>query len=92
MSCTGKKTPNPSDPGRGRLAGSVAAPPVGAGPDEAVALAVLVVEEVGEDRGGEARVVELEAQIVATFVRALGPGGADLGTADEDAVAGSVLG
>jgi len=43
-----------------------------------VALALFVVEQVGEDRGGEARIVELEAQIVAALVGALGPGGADL--------------
>src|SRR3546814_18693809 len=41
----------------------VAAPPVGAGPDQREGIAVLVVEEVGVDRRGEARVVELEAQI-----------------------------
>jgi hypothetical protein len=44
-----------------------------------VALGVLGFDEVGVDRGGETRVVELEAQIVAAFVGALGPGGADLG-------------
>src|SRR3546814_19698237 len=62
----------------------VAAPPVGAGPDQREGIAVLVVEEVGVDRSGEARVVELEAQIVATLVGALGPGGADLGAADQN--------
>ena len=62
-----------------------------AGPDETVALAVLVVEEVGVDRGGEARIVELEAQIVAALIGLLGPGGADLCAAHEDAVAGGVL-
>ena len=55
-----------------------AAAAVRAGPDEAVALAVLVGEEVGEDRRVEARIVELEAQIVAALVGALRPGGADL--------------
>ena len=73
---------------RRRLVGAAA---VGAGPDQAVALAVLVVEEVGVDRGGEARIVELEAQVIAALVGALGPGGADLDAADEDAVAGGVL-
>lgn len=56
---------------------SVAAAAVGVGPDEGVALAVLVVDEVGVDRGGEARIV--------------GPGGADHDTADEDPMAGGVL-
>lgn len=63
----------------------------GAGPDQAVALAVVVVEEVGEDRGGEAGIVELEPEIIAAFAGALGPGGTDFGATDEDAVAGSVL-
>ena len=36
---------------------SVAAAGVGTGPDEAGALAVFVIEEVGVDRGGEARIV-----------------------------------
>ena len=44
----------------------------GAGPDEAVALAFLVDEEVGVDRSGEARIVQLEPEIVATLGGALG--------------------
>lgn len=67
----------PGPAGRGIVGRSVAPAAVGAGPDQAVALAFLVVEEVGEDRGGEARIVELEAQVVAALVGALGPGGAD---------------
>lgn len=59
-------------------------------PDEAVAVTVLVVKEVSEDRGVEARVIELEAEIVATLVGALGPCGADFGSTDENPVAGSV--
>ena len=62
--------------------------------DKAVALFAFddgVVEEVGVDRSGETRIVELEAQIVAALIRALGPGGADLDSADEDAVAGCVV-
>ena len=48
--------------GRGFALGLLAvAAAVRAGPDEAEAFAFLVVEEVGVDRGGEARVVELEA-------------------------------
>src|SRR3546814_5857213 len=64
---------------------------VRAGPDEAEAFAFLVVEEVGVDRGVEAGIIELQAQIGAPLVGGLGPGGADLGAADEDAVAGGVL-
>src|SRR3546814_10620632 len=77
--------------GRGVAGGSVAVAAAGARPDEAEAFAFLVVEEVGVDRSVEARVVQLEAEIIAALVGALGPGGADLGAADEDAVAGSVL-
>ena len=75
--CTAKAPPGPA--GRGIVGTSVAvAATVGAGPDQAVALAVLVIEEVGEDRGVEARIVELEAQIVAPLVGAPGPGRSDL--------------
>jgi hypothetical protein len=86
-----KAMPRPEQPDGALEAGSVAPTAVGAGPDQAVALALLVVEEVGEDRGGEARIVELEAQIIAALVGALGPGGADFDPADIDAVAGAVL-
>lgn len=51
----------------------------------------LVVEELGVDGLGEARVVELEAEVVAPFVRALLSGGSDLGAADEDAMGWGVL-
>lgn len=82
-------------PGRtraGRLAGSaVVAATVRAGPDKREALAAFVVEEVGVDGSGEARIVELEAEIVAALVRALGPGRADLRLAGEHAVRGGVL-
>lgn len=81
----------PGPTGRGIVGVSVAAPTVGARPDQAVAIALLVVEEIGEDRSGEARIVQLEAEIVAALVGALGPGGADLNPADIDAVAGAVL-
>src|SRR3546814_13971830 len=60
-------------------------------PDEVEALAVFVIEEVGVDRGGEARIVKLEAQIVAALVRLLGPGGADLGPANHHPVRGGVV-
>ena len=40
-----------------------------AGPNEAVALAAFVVEEVGVDRRGEAWVVELEAEIGAAWAK-----------------------
>ena len=70
---------------------SVSAAGVGAGPDEARALTVFVIEEVGVDRGGKARIVQLQAQVLAALVRFLRPGGADLGAADQNPVGGRVL-
>jgi len=40
-------------------------------PDQGEALAVLVVEQVGEDRVREARVVQLEREVVAALAGAL---------------------
>ncbi len=51
----------------------------GTAPDQAVGIAVLVGEEVGVDGTGEARIVQLEAQVVAALVGGLAPGGADFG-------------
>jgi hypothetical protein len=53
-------------------------------PDQVVGLAVLGIEQVGVDGGVEARIVELDREVVAALVGALGPGGPDLGAADED--------
>jgi hypothetical protein len=50
------------------MADSVAVGLAAAGPDEGEALAVLVVEEVGVDRGDEARVVQLDREVVAALV------------------------
>jgi hypothetical protein len=50
------------------LAGSVAVGLAAARPDEGGALAVLVVEEVGVDRRDEARVVQLDREVVAALV------------------------
>ena len=61
------------------IGGSVAAAPVGAGPDQREGVAVFIVEEIGVDRSVEARIVELEPEVVAAFAGALGPGGTDLG-------------
>ena len=48
-------------------------------PQQGIAFATLVVEQVGVDRGVEGGIVELEREVVATFLGALRPGGADLG-------------
>ncbi|KXV73648.1 hypothetical protein AD953_15470 [Acetobacter malorum] len=47
-------------------------------PDQVVALAVLAIDEIGENRGIEARIVELETQIIAALVGAPGPSRPDL--------------
>ena len=57
---------------------SVAVGLAATGPDEREALAAYLVEEVGVDRGGEARIVQLDRDVVAAFGRALGPSGANL--------------
>src|SRR3984957_19859508 len=77
--------------GRSSGIGLVAVLAAGARPDECVAVAVLVVEEVGIDRRVEARVVQLDREIVAALVGALRPGGPDLGAADIDPMAGGVV-
>ena len=49
------------------------------------------LDEVGVDRSGEARIVELDREVVAAFVGALRPGGPDLGAADKDPMAGGIV-
>src|SRR5271165_1979029 len=71
--------------------GSVSVLPAGAGPNEGVTVAVFVVEEVGVDRRIEARIVQLDREVVAALVGALRPGGPDLGAADIDPMAGGVV-
>src|SRR5712692_2501232 len=70
---------------------SVAVGPAAARPDQAEGLAALVIEEVGVDRRGEARIVELDREVIAALVGALRPGGADLRSADEDPVAWCIV-
>ena len=55
------------------LGRSIAAAGVGAGPDEGVALAVFVIEEVGVDRGGKARIVQLQARVFVASMATLSP-------------------
>src|SRR6266481_9520943 len=77
--------------GRCRRYRSVAVRPAAARPDQAEGLAAFVIEEVGVDRRGEARIVELDREVIAALAGALRPGGADLGAADEDPVAWRVV-
>src|SRR5512146_3354907 len=60
-------------------------------PDQRVAFAVLIVEQVRIDRRVEGGVIELEREVVAALFGALRPRRSDLGPADIDAMAGSVL-
>src|SRR5579883_2094889 len=70
---------------------SVAVGPAAARPDQAEGLAAFVIEEVGVDRRGEARIVELDREVIAALAGALRPCGADLCAADKDPVAWCVL-
>ena len=46
-----------------------------AGPDKGVALAAFIVEEVGVDRRAEARIIQLDRDIIPPFGGAFGPSG-----------------
>src|SRR6267154_4073471 len=70
---------------------SIAVGPAAARPDQAEGLAAFVIEEIGSDRRGEARIVELDREVIAALAGALRPGGADLGAADKDPVAWRVV-
>ena len=86
----GARNPRPGDrAGRWGKSGSVAVGLAAAGPDEGVAVAVLVVEEVRVDRRVEARIVQLDREIVTALVGALRPSGPDLGAADVDSWLGA---
>ena len=58
---------------------SVAGAVARARPDQVEGLAVFAVEQAGEERREEARVVELQGEIFPSFVRAFGQGRADFG-------------
>ena len=65
--------------GRGFVGASLLAVLPRPRPQQGVAFATLVVEQVGVDRGVEGRIVELERKVVATFFGALRPGRTYLG-------------
>src|SRR5215211_4152108 len=88
--------PNAESPARspGRDSGGVGLLAVllaAARPDQGEALAIRVIEQVGEDGRREARIVELEREVVPALVRLLRPGSADLGAPDENPVAGRLV-
>src|SRR5215831_11398713 len=60
-------------------------------PEEHVAFATLVVEQVSVDGRVEGGVIELEREVVAALLGAFRPGGTDLRPTRIHAVAGSVL-
>src|SRR5712671_6210023 len=70
---------------------SVAVGPAATRPDQAEGLAAFVIEEVGVDRRGEARIVELDREVIAALAGALRPRGTDLGAADKHPVARCVV-
>src|SRR5262245_50037191 len=77
-------------PGRGLLpVYSVAVLLAAARPDEVEGLAVL--DEVGVDRNGEARIIQLDREVVAALAGALRPGGPDLSPTDIDPMAGGIV-
>src|SRR4029450_13651447 len=81
------RSPGRGSGGVGLLAVLLAA----ARPDQGVALAIRIIEQVGEDGRVEARIVELEGEVVPALVRLLRPGCPDLGTPDENPVAGGLV-
>src|SRR5689334_18008661 len=71
------------------LDGSVA---VAAGPDESEDLLIaLGLDQAGVDRCREARVVELDREVLPAGIGGLLPGCADLGGAGEDPIVGGVV-
>ena len=68
---------------RGSVGGAAARP------DQAVA--IVRVDQAGVDRSREARVVQLDRQIVAVLAGGLLPGGAEFGGAGEDAEVGRLV-
>src|SRR5258708_19372086 len=85
------KTPHSGERGVLASAGSVGVGLAAGGPDQGVGLGAFVVEEVRVDRRIEARIVELDREIVAALVGALGPRGSDLGSTHVDPVARRIV-
>ena len=67
------RRPRPISRARLRRLVSVAIGFAAARPDEREALSVLVVEEIGVDRSVEARIVQLDREVVAILGGTLGP-------------------
>ena len=68
--------PRSGERGFGKCPASVA---VAAGPDEVMGFAVLALDQAGVDRGGEARIVQLDGEVFALrLAGGLLPGRAEL--------------
>src|SRR5450756_689475 len=86
------RKPRPVEPdGALRRSVSVAVGLAAAGPDQGEGLGVFVVEKVGVDRSVEARIVQLDREIIAAFRGTLRPRGTYLSSAHVDQVARSVV-
>ena len=72
-------TPPPGIAGQGLLRLLLPAGFAAAGPDEGVTIAAFIVEEVGVDRGAEARVIQLDRDIIAPLGGTFGPPCPDFG-------------
>ena len=75
----------------GQSGASLLAVLAGPRPQQGEAFASLVVEQVRVDRSVEGGIVELEREIVATFLGTLRPRCTDLGSAHVDAVTRSIV-
>src|SRR5215204_2272978 len=74
------------------LPAALAAETLRAVPDQAVAGALIVHDQVGEDRGGKARIIEPDLVVApAALLRRLGPGSAELDAVGKEAEGGSAL-
>src|SRR3954469_48520 len=84
--------------GMGRSAAALASPaaraaePLRSGPDQAVAGALLVRDQIGEHRGGKARIIEPDLVIApAALLRRLGPGGPEFDAVRKEAEGGGAV-
>jgi hypothetical protein len=75
--------PRPAAPGGAWVLWSVAVRGAGARPDQIERLAIITLEQAGEDRGVEAGIIELDRKIVAVFLADLEPGCSDFCRSDE---------
>src|SRR5829696_5278682 len=74
------------------LAAALAAEALRAVPDQAVAGALIVHDQVGEDRGGKARIIEPDLVVApAALLRRLGPGGPEFDAVRKEAEGGGAV-